>query len=1022
MATVDVASLEIRVGSTSTEKATSNLDRLQRSGEAAERAIKALEATSAKTETTISKIDKALAEAAKNLGDTDKAGAHSAKTLAEWETIVSQASQSVNALTERLTETARESAQTREATQELTRSFASVAETTQAASQSLLNVAERIEKTGEQFALSSGFALGYGEALKAAESGATQAASGAAQATAKADDLAKSLLDADNATDSFTAALKEAADELQRTQDGANKTETAVREYNKTATSSVSVTNAVVGATRRLVMQFAAAYGAISTFNRMVSQQRAFDVLESTLKTVTGSAEDAKNVYAVVTEFALSTPYDIDQLVEAFVKLKNYGLDPSEKALLSYGNTASAMGKTLEEMVDAVAAASTGNFMALRSWGIRARTELDEVVFSFQGTEHRIKNTARDIEQWLISLGEVEFAGAMEERLGKLDDSILYLEEVYNNLLLAVSQSGIGDFLNEQILTVVDALIELEAQVSSSELPMKLKALAGHWDAFATEAAAGIRYLRDVVFLDGIGAVDEFAKAMLELPLNVKTSIGVVTIEIAAYLDRVKNRVSHMGSMLAYELGQIFGIEVDTEGTRSYEQNLDAIMKARKDALEQLSTEHIEAQLKFKERIAESERLRKEYEKERDARAQATEDRLASYRTEAVASDQLSAREAKRLQQDFDRLLASLRTEEEAIETSYNERMAIILANTSAESALRSDLIARLDKDRNDALRRLARAQGAELEQVRTNLLTQEESIRESYSRRVEIVKNNTEEESSARRLLMQRLDQDLNEQLSRVAETRQAERDYFLDHLLTEEALLTQSYERRKQEILAATVLTEQEKQAAITALHREEEDRRRAQREAELDETLYATSYFFDGLADLNRKRGEEQNAAYHALFAMSKAFSVASTTVAIATGIAKAQELGFPANLAEMARVGALGVKVVNTIKGANYAGAYDDGGRIPAGKIGLVGEYGPEFVQGPAMVTSRKDTRRMIEKATKSNGDAAQPRNIRIVNAFDVSAVGDYIGSDEGEEVILNVIRRNQTAIRNLVGGM
>lgn len=41
-------------------------------------------------------------------------------------------------------------------------------------------------------------------------------------------------------------------------------------------------------------------------------------------------------------------------------------------------------------------------------------------------------------------------------------------------------------------------------------------------------------------------------------------------------------------------------------------------------------------------------------------------------------------------------------------------------------------------------------------------------------------------------------------------------------------------------------------------------------------------------------------------------------------------------------------------------ASFAGAFDSGGTIGAGQWGIVGERGPELVQGPAMVTSRQAT--------------------------------------------------------------
>jgi TP901 family phage tail tape measure protein len=42
----------------------------------------------------------------------------------------------------------------------------------------------------------------------------------------------------------------------------------------------------------------------------------------------------------------------------------------------------------------------------------------------------------------------------------------------------------------------------------------------------------------------------------------------------------------------------------------------------------------------------------------------------------------------------------------------------------------------------------------------------------------------------------------------------------------------------------------------------------------------------------------------------------------------------------------------------------SGAYDDGGFIPHNSYGIVGEYGPEIVHGPANVTSRKDSAKKL----------------------------------------------------------
>ncbi|EOI6580392.1 hypothetical protein ACWCKR_002141 [Yersinia enterocolitica] len=49
-------------------------------------------------------------------------------------------------------------------------------------------------------------------------------------------------------------------------------------------------------------------------------------------------------------------------------------------------------------------------------------------------------------------------------------------------------------------------------------------------------------------------------------------------------------------------------------------------------------------------------------------------------------------------------------------------------------------------------------------------------------------------------------------------------------------------------------------------------------------------------------------------------------------------------------------------------AKYTGEYDNGGTIPLGKFGVVGEHGPEIINGPAQVTGRRNTAAMAVAAS------------------------------------------------------
>lgn len=242
------------------------------------------------------------------------------------------------------------------------------------------------------------------------------------------------------------------------------------------------------------------------------------------------------------------------------------------------------------------------------------------------------------------------------------------------------------------------------------------------------------------------------------------------------------------------------------------------------------------------------------------------------------------------------------------------------------------------------------------------------------------------------------------------TAAAQQQVYDNLVSGLLSEEEQIQQSYDRRRDAILTATEITETERTDLMARLERD-----RLTRLAKLEDErnlaiLSSGEALFSGLAGLAKASAGKQSAAYRVLFGISKGFAVAEATLKLNQAIINALASGpFPANLAAMASVAAAGGQLVSSISSATYAGAYDKGGTIPAGKWGIAGEFGPEIVEGPARVTSRADTAKMLQ------AQAPAPQ-IRIVNAFDDGHIDDWLGSSATERKIVNIVRRNRTAVQ------
>lgn len=241
----------------------------------------------------------------------------------------------------------------------------------------------------------------------------------------------------------------------------------------KKADQQFSKTGKGLGVLKKAALGAAAGFSAISATTKLIEVAREFDVINASLKTMTGSAEAAEEAFAQIQEFAATTPFDLAQVAQAFVKLKALGLDPSEEALLSYGNTASAMGKSLDQMVEAVADAATGEFERLKEFGVKSRSEGDRVSFTFRGVTTTVRKSSEEIQGYLLGLGQTDFAGAMAERSETLDGALSNLADSWDNLFLTIANAGVADLIEDtsrSTIRLLDATAQLVKLISGEQL------------------------------------------------------------------------------------------------------------------------------------------------------------------------------------------------------------------------------------------------------------------------------------------------------------------------------------------------------------------------------------------------------------------------------------------------------------------------------------------------------------------------------------------------------------------------
>ena len=216
----------------------------------------------------------------------------------------------------------------------------------------------------------------------------------------------------------------------------------------------------------------AAGAGAVGKF--AFDAGKEYERLQAALVTATGGEKQANAAYQQIEQFAKKTPYDLTQVADAFIKLKNMGLNPSQEALTAYGNTAGAMGKDLNQMIEAVADATTGEFERLKEFGIKSKSEGDNVTFTFRGVKTTVKKDSKEIENYLMNIGRVQFAGGMARQAATIGGMTSTLGDNFQALGRAIWTGGLGDAAKKFVKWATEMTDKLQP-IIEKQLPIFIK-------------------------------------------------------------------------------------------------------------------------------------------------------------------------------------------------------------------------------------------------------------------------------------------------------------------------------------------------------------------------------------------------------------------------------------------------------------------------------------------------------------------------------------------------------------------
>jgi len=396
----------------------------------------------------------------------------------------------------------------------------------------------------------------------------------------------------------------------------------------------------------RIIAPLTAAVAAFASLSKAVEVQRQFDKLNAGLVTATGSTEKAAVAFQALQEFAAKTPYSLDQAVEGFTKLVNLGLTPSEKALMSYGNTAAAMGKDLNQMIEAVADAATGEFERLKEFGITSSQQGDKVSLTFRGVSTTIGKNAKEIEGYLMNLGLVDFAGAMEARAKTVDGQISNLGDTWDQTYRLINQQGLGQAMADSVKVANDALTELNMMLESGQFEGYMKALGESVKYYGEDFKATLEILErnfsesmEIIGLDGENLVESLKTAFLEVPETLRSYIQRIVVEFASGFDRV---IAY-GVAFKDTIAAIFNDESFADVQSRLTRSIEVTQQARQASIDQIEVERAAAVKASEDQVAAADERRKKYDEERKARENNSKDRLIDFSKQVAGANAAGA-------------------------------------------------------------------------------------------------------------------------------------------------------------------------------------------------------------------------------------------------------------------------------------------------------------------------------------------------------------------------------------------
>ncbi len=313
-----------------------------------------------------------------------------------------------------------------------------------------------------------------------------------------------------------------------------------------------------------------------------IAENAEMETYVTRLVTFTGSVGAAQQEMERLEAFAAKMGGNVGDLVDAYILLRQRGIDPSSKSLEALGNAAVATNTTMANVAQAMAMATMDAGRGLRQFGIQMTESAGRATFEWAAASGEIKRStvaASDtaIQATLLAIWNDKYAGRMAEAATNWNGMVTRFRTIFGQFLEDIGKAGAWD--------------ELKAQFVGLMATVKALKDGGEAESWATSTSSALTGVARTVGL--------IASSFMELPLaaqaagdfvgrtfaNILTAMeqfGVGALEVAKKVLSVMPQ--HEGEMKVLD-SMIASLKGSVKDTEFAAGDLDRQMRSNLDEM-----------------------------------------------------------------------------------------------------------------------------------------------------------------------------------------------------------------------------------------------------------------------------------------------------------------------------------------------------------------------------------------------------------------------------------------------------